>query len=75
MIRKNHLANRPDYQRVETTADDRQDDGSDNRGLEIHEKSFHCLVRVLSEVNKGDEHVDQLNPDKRQDDAAKSVDQ
>ena len=70
-VAKERLRDSKNDERIQSAANDRQDQGGEDRAPNLRKKCFH----KLDEMERGDDEVDEFDADERHDDAAEAIDE
>ena len=70
-VAKERLRDSEDDKRIKSAANDGQDQGSEDCAANFREECFH----KLDEMERGDDEIDELDADERNDDAAEAIDE
>ena len=70
-VAKERLRDSEDDERIKSAADDGQNQGGEDCAANFRKEFFH----KLDEVERGDDEIDELDADERNDDAAEAVDE
>ena len=70
-VAKERLRDSENDQRIKSAANDCQDQGGDDCAANFRKECFH----KLNEMERGDDEIDELDADERNDDAAEAIDE